>query len=108
MSVLVGMFLNNNHSKFISNDSIVGFVNAGLMTLAQGRCCLSKRRNDDTWTNGFLNLSQWAPIATPGLVATCLLKIQKLKKLVKFLVGFGILFIGMSSLSSALQPLRIA
>ena len=37
---------------------------------------------------------------------TCLLKNPKVKEASEIFIGFGILFIGMSSLSSALQPLK--
>ena len=59
MSVLVRMFVTTIiQSSSATTVMVVGFVNAGLMTLAQAveGCLWGKRRNDDYWTNGFLQL----------------------------------------------------
>ena len=53
------------------------------------------------------NLSQWAPIViAAGLVANMLTKNPKVKEASEIFIGFGILFIGMSTLSNSLEPLK--
>ena len=88
---------------------VVGFVNAGLMTLAQAVGVVFGANVGTTITGQMVsfNLSQWAPIViAAGLVANMLTKNPKVKEASEIFIGFGILFIGMSSLSSALQPLK--
>ena len=53
------------------------------------------------------NLSQWAPLViAAGLISNMLTKNPKVKEASEIFIGFGILFIGMSTLSSSLEPLK--
>ena len=110
MSVLVGMFVTTIiQSSSATTVMVVGFVNAGLMTLAQAVGVVFGANVGTTITGQMVsfNLSQWAPIViAAGLVANMLTKNPKVKEASEIFIGFGILFIGMSSLSSALQPLK--
>ena len=110
MSVLVGMFVTTIiQSSSATTVMVVGFVNAGLMTLAQAVGVVFGANVGTTITGQMVsfNLSQWAPIViASGLVANMLTKNPKVKEASEIFIGFGILFIGMSSLSSALQPLK--
>ena len=110
MSVLVGMFVTTIiQSSSATTVMVVGFVNAGLMTLAQAVGVVFGANVGTTITGQMVsfNLSQWAPIViAAGLVANMLTKNPKVKEASEIFIGFGILFIGMSSLSSALHPLK--
>ena len=110
MSVLVGMFVTTIiQSSSATTVMVVGFVNAGLMTLAQAVGVVFGANIGTTITGQMVsfNLSQWAPLViAAGLVANMLTKNPKVKEASEIFIGFGILFIGMSTLSNSLEPLK--
>ena len=110
MAVLVGMFVTTViQSSSATSVMVVGFVNAGIMTIQQAVGVIFGANIGTTITGQMVsfNLSQWAPIAIgTGILMGTLVKNPKLKEFAEILVGFGILFIGMNYLKDALAPLK--
>ena len=110
MAVLVGMFVTMViQSSSATSVMVVGFVNAGIMTIQQAVGVIFGANIGTTITGQMVsfNLSQWAPIAIgTGILMGAIVKNPKMKELAEILVGFGILFIGMNYLKDALAPLK--
>lgn len=87
---------------------VVGFVNAGIMTLAQAVGVIMGA-NIGTTVTGILvalDISLVAPlIAFAGVTAVLFCKNQKRRTLGEIIAGLGILFIGMGMMSGAMKPL---
>ena len=85
---------------------VVGFVNAGIMTLSQSVGIIIGANLGTTITGQIiaLNITELAPIAIAiGVVFWLLSKKKKIKDLSEILIGFGILFMGMGMMSSGLS-----
>lgn len=110
MGVIVGMFVTMIiQSSSATSVMVVGFVNAGLMTLQQSLGIIFGANIGTTITGQLVsfNLSQWAPIAiASGLIMRSIVKKSALKDTADILIGFGMLFIGMNFLKDALSPLK--
>ena len=97
---------------------VVGFVNAGMLSLAQAVGVIMGANIGTTITAWIVSMSEWGSIFKPeffapvlvGIGAFCILfaKAEKKKKLGEILVGFGILFIGLTFMSGAITPYRDA
>jgi len=88
---------------------VVGFVNTGLMTLNQAVWIIMGANIGTTITGQLisLDLGMMAPIiAFLGVAAIVFLKSPKIHHVGLILAGFGILFIGMDTMSGAMDPLR--
>lgn len=87
---------------------VVGFVNAGLMTLAQAVGVIMGA-NIGTTVTGFMiaiKLNSLAPIAIfLGVVMIMFCKKNNHKHIGQIVCGFGILFYGMTVMSTAMEPL---
>ena len=87
---------------------VVGFVNAGIMTLKQAVGVIMGANVGTTVTAQLIafDLSVIAPVAIAIGVALLLFSSNtKTKDLAEILIGFGILFVGMDFMSNALAPL---
>lgn len=87
---------------------VVGFVNASLMTLSQAMGVLMGATIGTTVTSLILsfNISQYAPIFIfLGAFMVVLSKKNNTKYAGQIIAGFGILFFGMTTMSSNLKPL---
>ena len=87
----------------------VGFVNAGLITLRQAIGVVFGANIGTTATGQVisLNLSDLAfPSIAAGLIIMMVVRDQRLKYWGHAIVGFGLLFLGMSLMSGSLKPLR--
>ena len=87
---------------------VVGFVNASLMTLSQAMGVLMGATIGTTATSLILsfNISQYAPIFIfIGAFMVVLSKKNNTKYAGQIIAGFGILFFGMTTMSSNLKPL---
>lgn len=87
---------------------VIGFVNAGIMTLSQAVGVIMGANIGTTITAQLIafNLTDFAPIAVAIGVAIWLVASRKrLKHIAEILIGFGILFIGMDMMGSGLKPL---
>lgn len=88
---------------------VVGFVNTGLMQLSQAVGVIMGANIGTTMTSVLisLNLSDFAPIFL--LLGVVLIMFSK-KKTVKFvgqvITGFGLLFLGIHTMSSSMAPLK--
>jgi len=88
---------------------VVGFVNSGIMTLAQATWVIMGANIGTNITSQLiaLDISALAPIiAIVGVSLIVFLKSKKLHHIGLILAGLGILFIGMSMMSGAMKPLR--
>ena len=81
----------------------VGFVNAGLMTLPQALGIIYGANIGTTITGQLmrLNIAQYAlPIIFAGVVISYVAKSDRIKYLGQALTGFGLLFLGLNTLTS--------
>ena len=88
---------------------VVGFVNAGMMTLNQA-VWIIMGANIGTTVTGLLialDVGELAPlIAFAGVVLAVFVKRPQLQHIGQILAGLGVLFIGMDMMSAAMAPLR--
>lgn len=87
---------------------VVSFVNAGLMTLSQATGVIMGACIGTTITAQMvsLDLDKMAPMFIGfGAIALLSVKKKKSKDLASIALGFGILFLGMSTMSGAMGPL---
>ena len=88
---------------------VVGFVNAGMMTLNQA-VWIIMGANIGTTVTGLLialDVGELAPMfAFVGVALVVFVKKPQLQHIGQILAGLGVLFIGMDMMSSAMSPLR--
>ena len=88
---------------------VVGFVNAGMMTLNQA-VWIIMGANIGTTVTGLLialDVGELAPLfAFVGVALVVFVKKPQLQHIGQLLAGLGVLFIGMDMMSSAMSPLR--
>lgn len=108
--ILVGLlFTALIQSSSATTVMVVSFVNAGLMDLFQAAGVIYGANVGTTVTSQLVsfNLSQYAPIfVLGGVVMVMFLKKPALKKAGEVIVGFGILFVGLKTMSSAMEVLK--
>ncbi len=88
---------------------VVGFVNAGLMNLAQAVGVIMGANIGTTVTSVLIamDLTAIAPIALfVGVFMMLFVKKDIIKNIAQVIAGFGMLFWGMNTMSSAMEPLR--
>ena len=88
---------------------VVGFVNAGMMSLSQAIWVIMGANIGTTITGQLiaLDIGFVAPIfAIIGVIMIVFMKKPFLNEIGKILCGFGILFVGMELMSWAMNPLR--
>lgn len=88
---------------------VVSFVNSGLMNLYQAAGVILGANIGTTVTSQLvsINLSEVAPvILLIGVLAMLFCKSAKVNKIAEVIVGFGVLFLGLNSMSSAMSGLR--
>ena len=95
---------------------VVGFVNAGLMNLTQAITVIMGANIGTTITGWLVSAGEWAKMFSPstlapiavmvGVIITLMGKKQQSKDVAGIIIGFGILFIGMNTMSDAVYPLR--
>ena len=118
---LMGILLGALVTAIIQSSSattvmIVGFVNAGLMNLTQAISVIMGANIGTTITGWLVSSSEWAKFLSPstlapiavmaGVIITLAGKKQKSKDIAMIIIGFGILFIGMDSMSDSVSPLK--
>jgi phosphate:Na+ symporter len=110
MGLLVGAIVTAIvQSSSATTVMVVGFVNAGIMTLGQAVGVIMGANIGTTMTAFLisLNLTDVAPIIVfIGVGLIFFSKRKFVKSIGEILVGFGILFIGMGFMSNAMKPLR--
>ncbi len=110
LAVLVGALVTGLiQSSTATTVMVVGFVNAGLMTLAQAVGVIMGANIGTTVTSVLiaLDLTAIAPVALfIGVFVMLFVKKDIIKHVAQIVAGFGMLFWGMSTMSSSMAPLR--
>ena len=88
---------------------VVSFVNSGLMNLFQAAGVIFGANIGTTITSQLVsfNLSDYAPlILLVGVIISMVAKKQTIEKFADVITGFGVLFLGISTMSSGMSSLR--
>lgn len=95
---------------------VVGFVNAGLMNLVQAMSVIMGANVGTTATGWLVSSAEWAKALSPETIAPIALmagvvimivgKNVKKKQIASIIIGFGILFIGIGTMSDSVSPLK--
>lgn len=109
MGVLVGAVVTGIiQSSSATTVMVVGFVNAGIMSLSQAIGIIMGANIGTTVTAQLVSfkLENIAPIALGiGIIIYLAARNQKYKQYAEILLGFGMLFIGMEFMKDAVSPL---
>lgn len=113
LGVLVGTLVTAIiQSSSATTVMVVGFVNAGIMNLTQAAGVIMGANVGTTITAWLVSANEWAGALKPEFFAPLILAIgafivtfsnkQKLNQKAEIAVGFGVLFIGLSFMSSSI------
>lgn len=109
MGVLVGTVVTGIiQSSSATTVMVVGFVNAGIMTLSQAIGVIMGANIGTTVTAQLVSFSleDIAPIALGiGIIFYMFTSKEKTKQVAEILIGFGLLFTGMEFMKEAVEPL---
>ena len=120
-SRLAGVLLGAAVTAVIQSSSattvmVVGFVNAGIMNLSQAMSMIMGANIGTTVTGWLVSSVEWAKFLSPaslapaaviiGVVLMLIARNDQVKEIASVIIGFGILFIGISMMSDAAAPLR--
>lgn len=119
LAILVGTLVTAIiQSSSATTVMIVGFVNAGIMNLSQAVGVIMGANVGTTVTSWLVSMSEWGAFMKPEFFAPLLIgvgafvmlfaKKDMKKQIGEILVGFGVLFIGLSFMSGAITPYRDA
>ncbi|MBO4375391.1 MAG: Na/Pi cotransporter family protein [Lachnospiraceae bacterium] len=107
MGMIVGIFFTAAiQSSSACTVMVVSFVNSGLMDLYQAAGVIFGANIGTTVTSQLVsfNLSKYAPLfLLPSVLFVMFSKRSMVRKCASIVVGFGILFLGLSSMSSAMS-----
>ena len=110
MGMIVGIiFTGIIQSSSACTVMVVSFVNSGLMNLYQAAGVILGANIGTTITSQLVsfNLSKIAPlILLVGVVVMMFTKKEKVRKVAEVVVGFGILFVGLSTMSKAMANMK--
>ena len=110
MGMIVGIiFTGIIQSSSACTVMVVSFVNSGLMNLYQAAGVILGANIGTTITSQLVsfNLSKIAPlILLVGVVVMMFTKNEKVRKVAEVVVGFGILFVGLSTMSQAMANMK--
>jgi phosphate:Na+ symporter len=94
----------------------IGFVNAGIMGLSQVAGVIMGANLGTVTTSWFIAVTEWAEFLRPasigaicaasGAVMLLFSKKKKYKNIGEIIIGFGVLFIGLTLMTDAVRPLR--
>lgn len=115
--VLLGMLITAViQSSSATTVMVVGFVNAGIMNLGQAMGVIMGANIGTTVTGWLVSSVEWAKALSPtnlapiaimvGVVIMLVGKRHSSKDVSSIIVGFGILFVGISTMSAAVAPLK--
>ncbi len=120
---LMGVLLGAGITAIIQSSSattvmVVGFVNAGIMNLAQAVGVIMGANIGTTVTSWIVSMSEWGEILKPDFFAPLLVGIgaavimfakdSKKKDIGEIITGFGFLFVGLTFMSSSIEPYKDA
>lgn len=118
---LMGVLLGAAITAVIQSSSattvmVVGFVNAGLMNLTQAMGVIMGANIGTTVTGWLVSSVEWAEFLSPsklapvaviaGVIVMLTGKRRSTKDISSIVIGFGLLFIGITTMSDAVGPLR--
>lgn len=118
---LMGVLLGAAITAVIQSSSattvmVVGFVNAGLMNLTQAMGVIMGANIGTTVTGWLVSSVEWAEFLSPsklapvaviaGVIVMLTGKRRSTKDISSIIIGFGLLFIGITTMSEAVEPLR--
>ena len=110
MGMIVGIIVTGIiQSSSACTVMVVSFVNSGLMNLYQAAGVILGANIGTTITSQLVsfNLSKIAPlILLVGVVVMMFTKKEKVRKVAEVVVGFGILFVGLSTMSQAMANMK--
>ena len=117
MGVLLGAVITAViQSSSATTVMVVGFVNAGIMNLTQAMGVIMGANIGTTVTGWLVSAVEWAEFLSPAKIAPVAViagvivmltgKRRSTKEVANIVIGFGLLFIGISSMSSAVAPLK--
>lgn len=117
MAILVGTLVTAViQSSSATTVMVVGFVNAGMLNLSQAVGVIMGANIGTTVTAWIVSMSEWGSVFKPEFFAPLLLgigaffllfvKSDKKKRVGEILIGFSVLFIGLSFMSDAIKPYR--
>lgn len=110
MGMIVGMlFTAVVQSSSATTVMVVSFVNSGLMTLMQAAGVIMGANIGTTITSQLIafDLAEWAPLFIMiGVIMIMFSKKQKVKRIGDVVLGFGILFMGLSTMSGSMSVLK--
>ena len=115
--VLLGAFITAViQSSSATTVMVVGFVNAGIMNLTQAMGVIMGANIGTTVTGWLVSSVEWAKALSPSNIAPVAVMIgvivmltgkrRSTKDISSIIVGFGILFIGITTMSDAVEPLQ--
>ena len=110
LGTLVGiLFCAVIQSSSATTVMVVSFVNAGMMTLYQAAGVIMGANIGTTVTSQLVsfNLSAYAPVFLfVGVLMTQFVKNDRVKKIGEVVLGFGVLFLGLSVMSGSMSSLK--
>ena len=117
LGVLLGAFITAViQSSSATTVMVVGFVNAGIMNLTQAMGVIMGANIGTTVTGWLVSSVEWAKFLSPttlapiaimiGVVIMLTGKRRSTKDIASIIVGFGLLFVGISTMSGAVDPLK--
>lgn len=110
MGTLIGiLFCAVIQSSSATTVMVVSFVNAGMMTLYQAAGVIMGANIGTTVTSQLVsfNLSAYAPVFLfLGVLMTQFVKNDRVKKIGEVVLGFGVLFMGLSVMSGSMSSLK--
>ena len=95
---------------------VVGFVNAGIMNLTQAMGVIMGANIGTTVTGWLVSSVEWAKALSPATLAPIAIMVGVIimltgkryatKEVSNIIIGFGILFVGITTMSAAVEPLK--
>lgn len=120
---LLGVLVGAGVTAIIQSSSattvmVVGFVNAGIINLIQATGIIMGANIGTTITSWIVSMSEWGEVLKPeffapvlfgvGAFITMFAKSHRKKEGAEILIGFALLFIGLSFMSSSIGPYKDA
>jgi len=116
LGVLIGAFVTAIiQSSSATTVMVVGFVNAGLMTLKQAVGIIMGANIGTTATSWIVSSAEWAQYLKPETLAPIAVAVgaamlifskrNNVKQVGEIIVGFGVLFIGIEMMTKGVEPL---
>jgi phosphate:Na+ symporter len=117
LGVLLGAFITAViQSSSATTVMVVGFVNAGIMNLSQAMGVIMGANVGTTVTGWLVSSVEWAKFLSPANLAPIAIMIgvvlmitgtrRSMKDASNIVVGFGLLFVGITTMSGAVEPLQ--